>query len=298
MTAGITASAQGAVNAITFHGLPALALRGPQNATAIISLHGAQVLSWIPGQGRERMYLSERSDFSGSAAIRGGVPICFPQFSSQGALPKHGLVRTVTWQLLTQQCSDESTRVSLGTADSVATRELWPHAFRLTLHALLEASALTLTLQAENSGATPFIFTGALHTYLRVADINAAHVEGLDGVSYRDAAHDNRTATQHEARLSFDGETDRVYHASPSLALNDAAGNVLSIEATGFHDTVVWNPGPTLCANLPDMPAEGYRHMLCMEAASADSPVTLGPGQSWEGSQRLQSLPNQPASPA
>jgi len=35
------------------------------------------------------------------------------------------------------------------------------------------------------------------------------------------------------------------------------------------------------------MPDEGYRHMLCVEAACIDEPVTLAPGASWTGWQQL-----------
>jgi glucose-6-phosphate 1-epimerase len=35
------------------------------------------------------------------------------------------------------------------------------------------------------------------------------------------------------------------------------------------------------------MPADGYRHMLCVEAACINRPVTLAGGQSWTGTQTL-----------
>lgn len=278
----------GTVNMINFHGLPAVELRGPQGAQACITLHDAQVLSWIPAGRTEQLYLSERSDFSGRGPIRGGVPVCFPQFSGQGPLPKHGLVRTMTWQLVGQHSSDEATTVTLGVEDDTATRESWPHPFRLQLAVSLGASSLEITLQVQNTGTHPFTYTTALHTYVRVADIAATHVDGLGGIGYRDAANGNRLATQDAPRLLFTGETDRVYHAAPALLVGNAAGNVISIQAQEFADTVVWNPGPDLGARLADMPVTGYRHMLCVEAACADTPVTLPPGQSWQGSQRLQ----------
>jgi glucose-6-phosphate 1-epimerase len=284
------AQSVGGVTAISFHGLPALELIGPQGARAIVTLHGAQVLSWVPADSNEQLYLSEQSDFSGKGPIRGGVPVCFPQFSGQGPLPKHGLVRTVTWQLLEQHCSDLTTSVTLSTEDSAETRALWPHQFRVRLNVALGASTLEIMLSVANTGAQPFTFTTALHTYLRVADINTVHVDGLRGIAYRDAANGNRLATQDAARLGFTGETDRVYHAAPALQVGDNIGPMVSILARHFVDTVVWNPGPDLCARLPDMPDTGYRNMLCVEAACADTSITLARGQSWEGSQRLQAL--------
>jgi glucose-6-phosphate 1-epimerase len=35
------------------------------------------------------------------------------------------------------------------------------------------------------------------------------------------------------------------------------------------------------------MPADGWRHMLCVEAACARQPVVLPPGEEWYGRQTL-----------
>jgi glucose-6-phosphate 1-epimerase len=62
---------------------------------------------------------------------------------------------------------------------------------------------------------------------------------------------------------------------------------LLTISQQGFSDTVVWNPGPDRARLLPDMPDEDWLHMVCVEAACASAPVTIAPGASWEGNQRL-----------
>ena len=75
---------------IDFHGRPALRLRTKAGAAAVVSLHGAQVLSWTPPGGADRLYLSPQAVFDGRTAIRGGIPLCFPQFADLGSLPQHG----------------------------------------------------------------------------------------------------------------------------------------------------------------------------------------------------------------
>ena len=53
-------------------------------ASAEISLHGAHVLSWKPAPARECLYLSPNASQAPGAAIRGGIPVIFPQFAGLG----------------------------------------------------------------------------------------------------------------------------------------------------------------------------------------------------------------------
>ena len=46
-----------------FHGMPAIRWHGPDGATATATLQGAQLVSWEPASGDERLYVSERSPF-------------------------------------------------------------------------------------------------------------------------------------------------------------------------------------------------------------------------------------------
>src|SRR5436305_1852990 len=91
----------GAANVVAGEGgLPKLILVAPDGARAEIYLHGAHVTSWIPAGDGERLFLSASSAFRPGAAIRGGVPVVFPQFSDRGPLPKHGFARTSEWELV------------------------------------------------------------------------------------------------------------------------------------------------------------------------------------------------------
>lgn len=57
---------------IDFHGQPALRLATASGARAVVALQGAQVLSWTPPGGEERLYLSPQAVFDGRTAVRGG----------------------------------------------------------------------------------------------------------------------------------------------------------------------------------------------------------------------------------
>lgn len=79
-----------------FRGTPCLRLHA-EGATALVALHGAQVLSWIPADGRERLFLGAQAELGPGSAIRGGIPVIFPQFGDRGVLRKHGFARLLDW---------------------------------------------------------------------------------------------------------------------------------------------------------------------------------------------------------
>eukprot|EP01137_Pigoraptor_chileana_P032556 Opistho-2@22113 len=94
--------------AITRHqGMDALELVAPDGARATVLLHGAHVLSWIPAGGEEQLYVSPRTAYASGQAVRGGVPVCFPQFAERGPLQKHGFARTKPWQLISAEQGED-----------------------------------------------------------------------------------------------------------------------------------------------------------------------------------------------
>lgn len=280
------ADATGALAATSCQGLEAVALAGPRGTRLVVARQGAQALSWTSADGRERLYLSPRAVADGRTPVRGGIPVCFPQFAALGALPKHGFLRTVAWDVVTHRAGTDYALVTLATTDTPATRALWPHAFRAELTLMLEADRLDLELCIANPGPGPFTFTGALHTYLRVDDVGRVAIDGLQGLGYRDAADGDRVKDEMPPTLAIAGEVDRVYRnvTHPLRLLADAG---LVVGSQGFSDVVVWNPGPVRGAGFADLPPDGYRHFLCVEAACADTPVTVAAGEEWYGRQSL-----------
>ena len=287
-----------AATAAEWQGLPAIRLALPGGDSALVALQGAQLLSWVAG-GEEQLFLSPLAAHDGSTPIRGGVPVCFPQFNQRGPLIKHGFARTLAWQASAgdAQMDGDGLRLTLRLDDSAATRTAWPHAFAAELRVWLQPAALTVELAVHNTGTAPLAFTAALHSYLRVADVAQTTLSGLEGLRYWDAVED--THPEQQGRLGFGAELDRVYpRPAQAMALHAAGQTRLRIsQDAAWPDTVVWNPGPQLCARLADMPADAWRHMLCVEAAAIDAPVVLAPQGRWQAAQRLEHLPRMEQTP-
>ena len=271
----------------TFRGQPCIRLQAGAHDSILVALHGAQVLSWV-SQERERLYLSPQAVFDGQAAIRGGVPLCFPQFNQRGRLVKHGFARHLPWQVVPAHGAQTAPLV-LRLTDSARTQAEWPHGFVAELALHLSPGRLHMALSVRNTGDDAWSFTTAMHSYLRVDDIAQVRVEGLQGCVRWDALTDTHSVQQGALRVQ--GEYDSVLQAAATpLQLHDG-GHVLELaQSPSLQNTVVWNPGAAQGAQLHDMPADGYAAMLCIEAAQIDTPVRLVPGAAWSGWQCLSVL--------
>jgi glucose-6-phosphate 1-epimerase len=279
-----------AIEAIDHQGLPALRLVTRGGARALLSLFGAQLLSWVPPGGREWLYVSDRACFDRSRPIRGGIPVCFPQFATMGPLPRHGYARMREWRLEDQRPARDFTQVTLSLEASPEELAHWPHPWRAELTVSLTENRLDVELEVANPGEAALEFTAALHTYLRVAEVEEARLEGLYGQDFQDATQGGAVRRDSGDVLRVEDEVDRLYRDVGGALLLRDSGRALGIHGENFPDVVVWNPWEEKCAGLADMPRDGFRHMLCVEAAAAARPVRVEPGADWWGRQTLVAL--------
>lgn len=246
-------------------------------------------MSWTHG-GRERLFMSPRAVSQPGKAIRGGIPFIFPQFGDRGPGLRHGFARLLEWAPV--PAVDAPDRAALVLRESEESLRWWPYRFRAELEVHLLDERLSISVAITNCDTVDFDFTAALHTYLRVSDISQAALLGLRGQPFLDGANGRAPGLQSEEALHFAGEVERVYPDSGGreLTLVDAV-DAIRVSATGFTDTVVWNPGPGLAAGLADLGPGQHTHFVCAEAARVETPVRVSPGASWRGSQVLACRP-------
>lgn len=270
---------------LSFGQLPAVRIQAGDGAQAVITLFGAHVVSWIPAGGREQLFCSSRSLLDGSKAIRGGIPVIFPQFSERGSGMRHGFARVSNWRPVRSGTEDGAgfAEFALDSGDRLA--EPWPYAFRLLFRIAVQADTLDLSLCVRNAGQADMPFSAALHTYFAVDDIASAEVEGLQQVRFSDQTlPGGPEGTQEERLLTCTDMLDRIYFSSPSqLRLRDSARE-LALSQEGFVDAVVWNPGPD--NGIGDLAADEYRRFICIEPACIE-PVSLPAGAEWQGTHRV-----------
>lgn len=263
---------------VTFAGMPAMRLNGRTGDQATVLLRGGQLVSWVNAQGNELLYVSPQAaegvPGASASAVRGGVPVVFPQFGDMGPLQRHGFARTNAWTLHDAWYYLGVPNVTLRMRSNETTRKLWPHEFDCYLHIALDSPCLAMSLEVLNTGTQPMRFNAALHPYLRVENALTARLMGIPG---------------ERAGMPVAGPIDYVhYDLNGPLQLRSGLGKV-DIAATGFTDAVVWNPGPD--DGLFDMPDGNFNEFVCVEAATVGSPVDLAPGDQWSASQTMRWSP-------
>jgi len=263
-------------------GFPDIEVTNDQ-ATALISLYGGQVLSFQPcGVAADLLFVSETAYYQTGKAIKGGVPVCWPWFGPDPegkGRPSHGFVRNRLWQVQsTQGLPGGATQVVLGLSDTDETRELWPHAFELALE-ITVGRTLQLMLSSRNVGDRPFDITQALHTYFTVGDIAQTTVQGLDGTTYIDKVDGQKVKPQ-SGPIAIAGEVDRIYQGVPSelMIVDGASDRRIRITSTGNQTAVVWNPWVEISKQSGDLTDDAYQQFVCVETTNAaDDVVTVAP---------------------
>lgn len=255
-------------------------------STAAIAVQGAQVLSFAPRGDRDWLWVSERARWAEGAALRGGIPLCFPWFGphpTERAFPAHGFARTRLWKLAGVEELAGRLRAELVLTSDDATRRLFPQDFEARLAVSIGAE-LALSFAVTNPGTSPLAFELALHSYFAVADVAEVAIEGLAGCDFVDKVAGGERRREGEAPIRIAGEVDRVYDGAGRVTLVDPAGaRTLHLESQGAGSTVVWNPAAGKTATLSDLAPDGYRRFVCVESGAVGARrITVGPGDRHE----------------
>lgn len=242
---------------------------------------GAQILALAP---RDVFYCSPILNGS-EVCLRGGQPVLFPQFADRGELKKHGFVRDVDWHLEsvteTVGCTELCYSLNISSEDR-PDRPDWPYAAVLNLRIKLAANALTQQFEVLNAGDVGFSWTGGLHPYFRVADLSAASLTGLSGVSYEDR-YSGVESSIGPLELRWDKEPcEKLFAAAPDLTLLSDVMS-LKLSATGFDQWMIWNPGKRGAVDLNDLPDADWNKFVCIEPVCVSKPIALRPGECFTG---------------
>ncbi|GMH09350.1 hypothetical protein Nepgr_011191 [Nepenthes gracilis] len=278
------------------NGIDQVVLRSSRGASALISLYGGQVLSWKAEQGEELLFISSKAIFKPPLAVRGGIPICFPQFGSRGLLEQHGFARNRMWMIDEQppplHLNEPNAEASINLLLRPSEEDLkfWPHRFEFRLKiSLSEDGHLTLLSRIRNPNCKPFSFSIAFRTYFSISDISEVRVEGLETLDYLDNLCERQRFTEQGDAITFESEVDQIYLSSSNViaVFDHGKKRTFRIRKQGLPDVAVWNPWERKAKALADLGDDEYKQMICVDGAVVEKPVTLKPGEEWTGQLEL-----------
>ena len=252
-------------------GLPKVVLLSAGGARAEVYLHGAHVTSWIArGRGGRPAVPQRDGEVRDQAAIRGGVPVCFPQFAAQGPLPMHGFARVCDVGSVDAHGRTDAgaARVVLRLADSAATRALWPHAFVAEMCVTVAGARSSCWRSVENVGTDGVrLHRGAAHLPAR-RRCRAAAVRGLSGARFHDKVLASATTSRPARSCASTARSTASTTPRPEdLALWEPRAHAgYSRLGLSRHRRLeprcVRNAG-----QIADLEPGGYARMVCVEAA-------------------------------
>lgn len=172
-------------------------------ATCKLLDYGACLLSYKTGdEGRECVFVSRNAKMDGTKAVRGGIPLVFPQFGQPDtSMPQHGFLRVNYWKVDESSIfdNDESAGITYtltlkdvknarggGKWEAGSTTELLLDCV-CSYHVIIGSKSFTTKLEIKNTGEKEFPFQNLMHTYYFVDGRDAlngssCYVKGLEGM--------------------------------------------------------------------------------------------------------------------
>jgi glucose-6-phosphate 1-epimerase len=287
----------------SLNGLPTIELivksmDGASSSKVLIYLFGATIASYVKNS-NEYLFMSPNAVFNGIKALRGGVPVVFPQFGQPNlAMSQHGILRTsLNWKLSSSTVAADDNVVAVLVSESTdETKVLWPYDFRAELKIHLTTSEFKYALTVINTGSIPFSCHTLLHTYIRISSITDARIRGFQGLKYIDKlVSSTDTFVENSNDIEITSETDRIYIDESSIPdviilssgkeylrtckkaiMISPSGEVESIPC----DVVLWNPWIAKSSALVDLGVESYPEFVCIEPGTIFKFVEVLPGSS------------------
>ncbi|KAB2604879.1 glucose-6-phosphate 1-epimerase [Pyrus ussuriensis x Pyrus communis] len=233
-------------------GFPRIILTEPTGSSAEVLLYGGQVVSWKNERREELLFMSSKATWKPPKAIRGGIPVCFPQFGNLGSLEQHGFAKNRLWSVDSNPSplapTNNQTSVDLILKSTEEDLKTWPR--------------------------------------------SEVRVEGLETLDYLDNLMRRERFTEQADAITFDEEVNRVYLGTPTkIAMIDhERKRTFVLRKDGMRDAVVWNPWDKKAKTIPDLGDEDYKTMLCVDSAAIETPIFLKPSEEWKGRQELSTV--------
>ncbi|QDS77909.1 hypothetical protein FKW77_000790 [Venturia effusa] len=267
----------------------------PSGDTVEIYLHGATISSWTSSSKEQQLFLSTGSALDGSAPLRGGIPVVFPNFAlppanhSTSKMPNHGFARNSTWEFVGSKEVGKGLDLTFHLNSSILIpkyQQDWPYSVDLTYVVTLSPNNLAVKFHVANTDKKPIEFQFLLHSYLALPDILQASVSGLEGSTYQDKTQAYKVIAEKSNAVTFTNETDRIYTPASikePIILKIMGKPRVTVTRTVLPDVTVWNLWEAKAKITADFePKTAWKNYLAIEPGYVAKFATLAAGAKWE----------------
>lgn len=220
------------------------------SCVAKIALQGAHLFHWQPNHTHQPvLWLSEIEPFKAGNAIRGGVPICYPNFGAglDGTKsPFHGTARISLWDLVDYAVDKNGVYLAFRLAEK-AKVEMY----------LGETAEVRFTQRDDEPSQL------ALHSYFNLADITQTTVSGLPNRCF-DKLTNSEQVVENPRKIAEN--VDCIYQIEQPISIIHDHGyhRQIEVEHQNASEMVLWNPWHKPTGAMSE---GGYRTMVCVETA-------------------------------
>ena len=240
-----------------------------------ISLWGGHIISYRPkNQEHDVFWMGDLNKFDNIAAIRGGLPICWPRFAAEelnNNLPRHGFARISDWNLQHFDINQDRSEAELS---------LIPDA-KYNVNAIANlfikvTDHLECSLETTNIGTESFKFSEALHAYFNVGARDRTIIKGLAGHQYKSSLDGKIYNLGRDLQITEEFDAAFLNHTGEITIEDNVFNRVITLKKSGSNTTIVWNPNK----DLAEMSSGQYQNFICVEPANqGDYFVNLPPKQ-------------------
>ena len=255
-----------------------------QHGTAMVSLYGANVFSYVPADGEEVLFSVPNPDFTSPEFQHAGIPVVWPWFNMNGEAGSamHALARQMKWTVVEKTENKSMSRLVLGLEANDDTRRLWPYDFQLRYTVTL-GDQLQVSLVAKNTDQVPWTMTEGFHSYFRVSDVDSVVLRGLDGCRNDRIASGVNDPVFH-GDLKFHAGEGRVFFPGRGeyVLFDEGKNRAITLAARGNAKLILWSIPPS--SSNGQFAADDWKHFVCLEPStiSRDVAIKVLPGREHE----------------
>eukprot|EP00917_Polyrhabdina_sp_WS-2016_P019130 GHVP01041117.1.p1 GENE.GHVP01041117.1~~GHVP01041117.1.p1 ORF type:complete len:301 (+),score=38.54 GHVP01041117.1:279-1181(+) len=265
--------------------LPHVSLVHPKTlAHAEVSCFGATVLGWEVNRAKI-IYSARSDDLMSREPFKGGIPVAFPQWGTDGVMREHGFACRMRWEI--EEKKDEpnpSVTFVLKSSDDI--KPFFEKDFELRNTITIFPEELRQEIRVKNTGKEPLSWTGGYVNHLVLPTMAETKLSGLKNELYYDLLDGGKEKTTKDTVIDLKSYNSiDLFKSAKDILVSPMSSDgsiVLTIRRENFPNCAIdGNKTKTFSRTYACEP------MIKIHSCVVKDAITIDPGHEWIGAQVL-----------